>query len=597
MKIFKKFILSSTCFAGLIAILSTGTSVWRNQVTSKVTDKLHKSRRVIEIALELKVDLKNEVDALKDDVLINNKKSDFEKYQNEFLANMLRLETLKPYAKEIKDIRRRHVLLIRLSEEIRKKNNTSSDSYLADSQQDFIKINSFAKEIDLFIGDLTDNAQEKIILIEDEIKKIQYKTKLANSAIVVIIVLIFISQFFLIMLPLINSLHKLQKGASAIAAGKLDYRLDIRTKDELEQLADEFNRMTEKLSGSYSEIIERSGELVKLNQNLRHEVSYRTQAQAELQETLDELKSTQAQLIQTEKMSSLGQMVAGVAHEINNPVSFVYGNINHVNQYVEDILEVIEVYQQEFPHPGDEIEEKLEDMDLDFVKEDLPKILDSMKMGATRIREIVLSLRNFSRLDEADMKEVDIHEGIESTLLILQNRLKSKPNRIGIEVIKEYNKLPSVECYPGQLNQTFMNIINNAIDVLEEGRDKNEIKNPQICIHTESIDNQTIIVRIADNGMGMSEEVKNKLFDPFFTTKPVGKGTGLGLSITYQIIVEKHQGKLHCISELGKGTEFIIEIPLHQRRDVETMEQAENEMESEEMESEEIESEELGVVS
>ncbi|AFY57977.1 histidine kinase,HAMP domain-containing protein,histidine kinase [Rivularia sp. PCC 7116] len=585
MKIFKKFILSSTCFAGLIAILLTGTSLWRNKVTSKISDKLNKSHRVIAISLELKVNLKHEVDALKDDVLINNNKSDVEKYQNQFLANLLRLETLEPNAKEIDDIRRRHAFLVRLSKEIRKQNNTSSDSYLADSQKDFRAINSFANEIELFIRDVTDSAHAKIILVEDEMKEIKYKTELATSAIIVTIVLIFISQFFLIMLPVINSLNKLQKGASAIAAGKLDYRLNIRTKDELEQLADEFNRMTEKLNGSYSEIIEHSGELVKLNRDLRHEVSDRTQAQAELQETLDELKSTQAQLIQTEKMSSLGQMVAGVAHEINNPVSFVYGNINHVNQYIEDILELIELYQQEFSTPGDEIEEKLDDMDLDFVKEDLPKVLNSMKMGATRIREIVVSLRNFSRLDEADMKEVDIHEGIESTLLILQNRLKSKPNRTGIEIIREYNQLPNVECYPGQLNQTFMNIINNAIDVLEEGRDKKDIQNPQICIQTELIDRQTVAVRIADNGMGMSEEVKNKLFDPFFTTKPVGKGTGLGLSITYQIIVEKHEGKLHCSSELGKGTEFIIEIPLSQQinRNGDTREEGEKIIEDKEL--------------
>ena len=227
-------------------------------------------------------------------------------------------------------------------------------------------------------------------------------------------------------------------------------------------------------------------------------------------------------------------------------------------------------------------------MELDFVKEDLPKILASMKMGATRIREIVLSLRNFSRLDEADMKEVDIHEGIESTLLILQNRLKSKPNRTGIEIIKNYNNLPKIECYPGQLNQTFMNILSNAIDVLEEGRDTFGMQNPQISINTELIDNKKIAVRIADNGMGMSEEVKNKLFDPFFTTKPVGKGTGLGLSITYQIIVDKHQGKLYCVSEPGKGTEFIIEIPQHQKRESNEV------MESEKLG---VMSEELGVMS
>ncbi|MGB3756725.1 MAG: ATP-binding protein [Rivularia sp. (in: cyanobacteria)] len=566
MKIFTKFVASSVCFAGLIAVVLVGSSLWRNRVLVNISRKFEKSGKAIEIALQLEIDLKNEIDALKDDVLLDNKRSDVETYQNEFKTNLSRLETLIPDAKEINNIRRRYTFLIRLSEEIRKRDRTSSDAYLADSQQDFRAINSFASDIELFLSDFTDNTRNKILLVKNEMKEMERTSKRVTCVILIAILLVFVSQFFLIMLPLINSLDKLQKGASAIAAGKLDYRLNIRTKDELEQVANEFNLMTEKLTESYTEIIEGSQNLIKLNQNLKHEISDRTQAQAELEQTLNELKSTQAQLIQTEKMSSLGQMVAGVAHEINNPVSFVYGNINHVNQYIEDILELLELYEQEFPNPGDDIEEKLEDMDLDFVKEDLPKILTSMKMGATRIREIVLSLRNFSRLDEADMKEVDIHEGIESTLLILQNRLKSKPNRTGIEIVKNYHQLPKVECYPGQLNQTFMNIINNAIDVLEEGRDQVDMQNPQICIHTELINNKTIAVRIADNGMGMTEKVKNKLFDPFFTTKPVGKGTGLGLSITYQIIVEKHQGKLSCESEPGKGTEFIIEIPLHQKR-------------------------------
>ncbi len=565
MRIFQKFIVSSACFAGLITAILTTSSVWQNRVSSDINYRIEKSGKVIEVALRLELDLKNEMDALKDEILLNNKNLDVERYHQQFIARLNRLEQLIPDTKKIGDIRRRHSLFLSFSEEVRKRSKTSSDASLADFQQDFRAINSFAKDVELFVGDLTDSAHEKIILLEDEIKEIQHTSQKLTSIIIISILLVFISQFFLIMLPLINSLNKLQKGASAIAAGKLDYRLKITTKDELEQLANEFNRMTGKLTESYTEILERSGDLIKLNQNLKSEIGDRTQAQAELETTLDELKNTQAQLIQTEKMSSLGQMVAGVAHEINNPVSFVYGNINHVNQYIEDILELIELYQQEFPNPGDNIEEKLDEMELEFVKEDLPKILTSMKMGATRIREIVISLRNFSRLDEADMKAVDIHEGIESTLLILQNRLKSKPNHIGIEIIKKYNRLPNIECYPGQLNQTFMNIINNAIDVLEEGRDTLNTQNPQICIHTELIDNQKIAVRIADNGMGMNEEVKNKLFDPFFTTKPVGKGTGLGLSITYQIIVEKHQGNLRCESEPGKGTEFIIEIPLHQR--------------------------------
>ncbi|MEO0840550.1 MAG: ATP-binding protein [Cyanobacteria bacterium J06643_5] len=568
MKIVKKFIISSTCFAGLLAVVLTASSLWRNKVTTNINGKLEQSGQAIEAALLLKVALKDGIDTIKDDVLLNNKDSDIDKYNKEFEARLNRLEILIPDAEEIEYIRRRHQLLVRLSEGIRKSNKASLNADFADSKQDFRAINSFAEDIELFIGDLTDRNHEKIIIAQAEMEEAHKTYQRMTYAIVIAIVLIFISQFFLIMLPLTNSVNKLQKGASAIAAGKLDYRLNIRTKDELEQLADEFNQMTEKLSESYSEIIERSGELVKLNRNLKGEVSDRTQAQAKLQTTLDELRSTQTQLIQTEKMSSLGQMVAGVAHEINNPVSFVYGNINHVNEYITDILELIELYQQELPNPGEDIEEKLEDMELDFVKEDLPKILTSMKMGATRIREIVLSLRNFSRLDEADMKEVDIHEGIESTLLILQNRLKSKPNRTGIEIIKNYNKLPHIECFPGQLNQTFMNILSNAIDVLEEGRDKFGMQNPQISINTELIDNKKIAVRIADNGMGMTEEVKNKLFDPFFTTKPVGKGTGLGLSITYQIIVEKHQGKLYCVSEPGKGTEFVIEIPQCQKREI-----------------------------
>ncbi|MEA5595046.1 sensor histidine kinase [Rivularia sp. UHCC 0363] len=564
MKIFTKFITSSVCFAGFIAIVVVGTSFWRNQVSETANLKLEKSGRAIEAALKLEIDLKNEIDALKDDVLLDNKKSNLEKYQNQFLADLYRLETLIPNTKEIAQIRRSHSFLVSLSEEMRNHGHVLSDASLTDYQQDFRLINALAKDINLLLNQLTDSTHKKIAVIEADMDKTSHTSQLLSYAIVITILLVFISQFFLIMLPLIHSLDKLQKGASAIGAGKLDYRLNICTKDELEQLADEFNCMAEKLTESYTEILERSQELTKLNYNLQHEIGDRTQAQAELQKTLDELKSTQAQLIQTEKMSSLGQMVAGVAHEINNPVSFVYGNINHVNEYIKDILELIELYQQQFPNPGDEIEEKLDEMELDFVKEDLPKILISMKMGANRIREIVLSLRNFSRLDEADMKEVDIHEGIESTLLILQNRIKSKPNRIGIEVFKNYSQLPYIECYPGQLNQAFMNIINNAIDVLEEERDI-DTQTPQIHIHTELIDNKTAVVRIIDNGKGMNQQVKNKLFDPFFTTKPVGKGTGLGLSITYQIIVDKHQGQLHCVSEPGEGTEFIIQIPLHQR--------------------------------
>ncbi|MBD2387724.1 GAF domain-containing protein [Cylindrospermum sp. FACHB-282] len=288
----------------------------------------------------------------------------------------------------------------------------------------------------------------------------------------------------------------------------------------------------------------------------------------QLEHTLYQLRETQTKLIHTEKMSGLGQLVAGVAHEINNPVNFIYGNLCHANDYTEHLLDLLQLYQSHYPNPGSTIRSTIESIDFDFLVQDLPKIMSSMKVGADRIRSIVLSLRNFSRLDEAANKFVDLHEGIDNTLLILQHRLKGYTDFPGIEVIKDYGNLPKVECYAGQMNQVFMNIINNAIDVLIEdsqtNREQENIKSsPTIRISTRvSADNTHLLISIADNGLGMSEEVKKRIFDPFFTTKPVGKGTGLGLAISYQIIVEKHGGLMECISEIGKGTEFWIEIPL-----------------------------------
>lgn len=295
-----------------------------------------------------------------------------------------------------------------------------------------------------------------------------------------------------------------------------------------------------------------------------------TEKSKELEATLKELRQTQANLIQAEKMSSLGQLVAGIAHEINNPVNFIYGNLIHAHDYMSELLNLIEVYQECYPERNEKIEEKIQEIDFNYIVTDLKKIFSSMQVGAKRIQEIVKSLRSFSRLDEAEMKEVNLHENIDSTLMILQHRLKAQPERPQIEVIKRYGNLPLIECYPGQLNQVFMNIIANAIDTLEEKyktwRKEQTSENapcPELFIEINTaVVNSQVQIRIADNGKGIPAEVIDKIFDPFYTTKPVGEGTGLGLSISYKIIVEKHRGKLRCNSEIGKGTEFIIEIPL-----------------------------------
>ncbi|MBD2741823.1 PAS domain S-box protein [Coleofasciculus sp. FACHB-1120] len=275
----------------------------------------------------------------------------------------------------------------------------------------------------------------------------------------------------------------------------------------------------------------------------------------QLEQTLQELQETQTQLIQAEKMSSLGQMVAGIAHEFNNPVNFIHGNLQHANNYIQDLLDLVELYQQQYPEPTPEIESFVEKIELEFTAKDLPKMLSSMNIGTQRIRELVLSLRNFSRLDEADMKAADLHEGIDNTLLILNNRLKKE-----VEVIKHYGNLPFIECYPAQLNQVFMNILNNAIDALLGQKEQSE---KQIVISTQVIANNQISVRIRDNGSGIYQPIIEKIFDPFFTTKEVGKGTGLGLSISYQII-EKHGGKIFVSSQFGEGTEFAISLPIKQ---------------------------------
>lgn len=331
----------------------------------------------------------------------------------------------------------------------------------------------------------------------------------------------------------------------------------VTTKDEVGTLATSLNQLIKWVS-NYTHQLEQAREtLEKRVEERTEEIFHKNQelelAKNQLTQALQNLQHTQAQLIQTEKMSSLGQMVAGVAHEINNPVNFIYGNITHIEEYIQELLGLTNLYQQTYPNTSLEIQDFAEAIDFDFMKEDLPRILSSMRIGAERIRQIVMSLRNFSRLDEAEVKFTNIHEGIDNTLLILNHRLKRK-----VEVIKQYDNLPLIECYPAQLNQVFMNIINNAIDAVIE---QDSLSSKQIVIRTETTGYNQIQVRIQDNGVGIQPEIQSKLFDPFFTTKSIGQGTGLGLYISYQII-EKHHGQIEVSSEPGKGTEFKIILPL-----------------------------------
>ncbi len=336
------------------------------------------------------------------------------------------------------------------------------------------------------------------------------------------------------------------------------------------QFEDDRAMLERSLELSSEELLQANTQLQELVDSVAAQVAERTvelaRTNAELKQTLADLQNAQLQIVQNEKMASLGNLVAGVAHEINNPIGFLNGSINNAQDYTQDLLDYLALYQQHHPQVAEPVQERAEDIDLDFLREDLPKLLDSMKSATDRIKTISTNLCTFSRADTEHKVKTNLHEGLDSTLLILKYRLNANEHRPKIEVIQDYGQLSPINCFPGQLNQVFMNILANAIDLFDEiaqTRTFAEIKaNPQqIKIHTKTFKKQ-VFIYIQDNGKGMTEEVKSKIFNHLFTTKSIGKGTGLGLAIARQIVEEKHGGKLTVQSKLGEGSTFEIVLPL-----------------------------------
>lgn len=431
-----------------------------------------------------------------------------------------------------------------------------SDAERRDLQIELTRFNNQALRQDAYrflglVQELSDNADIQINQAKtafDKADTFRFQMLIVSSLASLMLAIVLL---FLLSRAISFSVKNAAKTAEqVIETSNFDLQVPVTSADEVGKLSAVLNRL-----------------IAQVKQLLQQE-----QEKAEsLKKALWEIQSTQSVLLQSEKMSALGEMVAGVAHEINNPVGFIHGNLEHIENYLQDLIQAIYIYQQHSPELPTSTLEELQELEVDFLIQDSGDILKSMKLGTQRICEIVLSLRNFSRLDEAEIKLVDIHEGIDSTLVILAHRLKANSQQPEIEITKNYGTLPKVECYAGQINQVFMNILSNAIDAFEEINQNlsyQEIQaNPnQICIYTDVIDNEQVNICIKDNGPGIPEHIIDKLFNPFFTTKTVGKGTGLGLSISYKIVTEKHQGSLQCQSEMGKGTEFIVQIPICQSK-------------------------------
>ncbi|MEO0539406.1 MAG: ATP-binding protein [Cyanobacteria bacterium P01_A01_bin.105] len=566
MRIRTKFWGSALGVIGLTIGLSVGRA-WLIQNASKAY--LAERQQVGETSaaiLDLELALQAEI-AIATQILLNPQAGQAERVaQSEavFIDTLTRLKGLISDWDSLTELRlqsveRRHQALARDIERLLQQTDGERDL-----SRQIRSLHIHEQEMGIFIYELLESSKHLQVEVIQDFQAFQQVVKWLEILGLSSIVMLLGVQFYGVFLPLLKTLNQLETGATAIGQGNLNHRLAIHTGDELAQLAATFNHMAAQLSQSYAGleqvVAERTAALTAANDSLAQEVCDRASAEIQLKDTLAQLQRTQVQLIQTEKMSSLGQLVAGIAHEINNPMGFISSNLTPAAEYTETLMSLVHSYQQECPHQSAALQAQVEAADLPFIEYDMPRLLASMQNGVDRISQIVLSLRTFSRLDEADLKTIDVHRSLDNILMLLASRLRvsAQPPEIGI--VKRYGDLPPVECYAGQLNQVLMNLLDNAIDALTHC---STIDPEKWCITltTRRVKN-AVQISIADNGPGIDPTVQPHIFDPFFTTKPVGHGTGLGLSTSYQIIAGMHQGRLWCDSQPGQGATFTMELPV-----------------------------------
>ena len=588
MKITTKFIGSSALLVLLVALFS-GSSYWLNRRAASALEASYvESQQAATAVNQLESALQDELAAVSRMAILSNKQLEIATYQKRYQDFSRTLETFAQTVPpddlilqaQIKTIRTQHQYVESLAD--RALSEDISGRQLEGLSRS-LKI--FEDSINIYIQALLkeSEAQANDYRLEAETfyAQVAWLEVLGLAA----LLLLLAAQFRYLLRPHATALGRLQADVDRmgrdvladLSAGKTAIKIQMDTGDELQKLAAAFNHMSDRLAESYHDlerrVAERTESLNQANLALQVEVCDRTAAEAKLKRTLERLRQTQLQLLQTEKMSSLGQLVAGVAHEINNPVSFIQGNLEPAQEYADSLIRLVRSYQAECPEASDELQQAVAQAEVDFIESDFPQLLQSMQTGAERITTIVRSLRTFSRLDESETKSVDLHQGLESVLLLLAPRLSATTTRPAISIMRDYGSLPEVYCYPSQLNQVFMGLLTNAIDALtpnrlDDGDDGAKAATedfaaliPTITIKTEAL-SKHVRIYIQDNGPGMSEQVRAQIFNPFFTTKPVGDGVGLGLAMSYQIVVANHHGTIRCQSSLGTGTRFVIDIPL-----------------------------------